>query len=61
MGKFDAALADPEVAGRVREDQRDGIGLGVQGTPTFFFDGTKIQNPSTYKEFEVLIEDRLAD
>ncbi|QEV72938.1 disulfide bond formation protein DsbA [Streptomyces chartreusis] len=61
MGQFDAALADPKVAGRVREDQRDGIGLGVQGTPTFFFDGTRIQNPSTYKEFKALIEDRLAD
>ncbi|MCZ4604206.1 DsbA family protein [Streptomyces sp. Lzd4kr] len=38
-------MADPKVAGRVREDQRDGIGLGVQGTPTFFFDGTEDPEP----------------
>lgn len=46
---------------RVRADQRDGIGLGVQGTPTFFFDGTRIQNPSSYEQFKALIEDRPAD
>ncbi|RSN18377.1 hypothetical protein DMH25_01960 [Streptomyces sp. WAC 01325] len=40
------------------EDQCDGSGLGVQGTPTFFFDGTRIQNPSTCKECKALIEDR---
>ncbi|MFC8242763.1 DsbA family protein [Streptomyces chartreusis] len=45
----------------LREDRRDGIGLGVQGTPTFFFDGTRMQNPSSYKEFKALIEDRPAD
>ncbi|MFD5840305.1 DsbA family protein [Streptomyces chartreusis] len=46
---------------RVREGQRDGIGLGVQGTPTFCFDGTRIQNPSSYEQFKALIEDRPAD
>ncbi|MDT0389500.1 thioredoxin domain-containing protein [Streptomyces sp. DSM 41921] len=61
MAKFDAALADPEVAGRVQDDQRDGLGLGVQGTPTFFVDGEMIRVPASYEEFEALIEDRLAD
>ncbi|MFD5131080.1 DsbA family protein [Streptomyces olindensis] len=59
MGEFDAALADPEVAGRVQADQRDGLGLGVQGTPTFFLDGEKIPNPGSYEEFKALIDDRL--
>ncbi|MGC4971679.1 DsbA family protein [Streptomyces sp. DT199] len=61
MNKFDAALADPDVAGRVQDDQRDGLGLGVQGTPTFFLGGEKISNPGSYEEFKGLIEDRLAD
>lgn len=61
MAEFDAALADPEVAGRVQDDQRDGLGLGVQGTPTFFVDGEKIKNPGSYEEFRALIDDRLAD
>ncbi|MGK9464958.1 thioredoxin domain-containing protein (plasmid) [Streptomyces sp. G6] len=61
MQRFDADLADPEVAGRVQDDQRDGLGLGVQGTPTFFLDGEKITNPGSYKEFKALIDDKLAD
>ncbi|MFF7793458.1 thioredoxin domain-containing protein [Streptomyces sp. NPDC007991] len=61
MKKFDADFTDPETAGRVQYDQRDGVGLGVQGTPTFFLDGTKIQPPASYKEFKALIDDRLSD
>ncbi|QOV33420.1 thioredoxin domain-containing protein [Streptomyces ferrugineus] len=61
MGKFDAALADPEVAGRVQDDQRDGLGLGVQGTPTFFVDGAKVDTPASYEAFKALIDARLSD
>ncbi|KFF98254.1 DSBA oxidoreductase [Streptomyces scabiei] len=61
MDKFDTALADPEVAGRVQDDQRDGLGLGVQGTPTFFLDGEKIPNPGSHEEFKTLIDARLSD
>lgn len=60
MNRFDADLADPAVAGRVQDDQRDGLGLGVQGTPTFFVDGTPIQIPGSYEAFKALIEDRLS-
>ncbi|KUO16227.1 DsbA family protein [Streptomyces dysideae] len=61
MNKFDTDLTDPETAGRVQDDQRDGLGLGVQGTPTFFLDGEKIPNPGSYEEFKALIDDRLTD
>ncbi|MER6087463.1 DsbA family protein [Streptomyces bluensis] len=60
MDRFDADLADPEVAGRVQDDQRDGLGLGVQGTPTFFVDGTRIPAPGSYEVFKALIDDRLS-
>ncbi|WP_329295849.1 DsbA family protein [Streptomyces pseudovenezuelae] len=60
MGRFDADLADPEVAGRVQDDQSDGLGLGVQGTPTFVVDGTRIQTPGSYQAFKALIDDRLS-
>ncbi|ALV33195.1 thioredoxin domain-containing protein [Streptomyces sp. CdTB01] len=59
MDQFDAALADPEVAGRVQDDQRDGLALGVQGTPTFFVDGERITNPESYEAFKALIDARL--
>ncbi|WP_033309306.1 thioredoxin domain-containing protein [Streptomyces iakyrus] len=61
MKKFDADFTDPETAGRIQDDQRDGLGLGVQGTPTFFLDGERITNPSSYKAFKALIDDKLAD
>ena len=61
MEKFDADFADPETAGRIQADQRDGLGLDVQGTPTFFMDGSKIQPPGSYEEFKTLIDNRLSD
>ncbi|MEW1699759.1 DsbA family protein [Streptomyces sp. NPDC093249] len=57
---YDTALADPRTAERVRADQRDGLGLGVQGTPTFLVDGIKIATPPTYEAFKALIDARLA-
>ncbi|MFH8257600.1 DsbA family protein [Streptomyces roseolus] len=60
MGKFDASVKDPATEERVKADQRDGMGLNVQGTPTFFLDGQKIQTPRTYEAFKALIDERLA-
>lgn len=60
MEKFTAALNDPATTERIEVDQRDGLGLGVQGTPTFFVDGLRIPNPASYEEFRTLIEKRLA-
>ncbi|MFJ5223713.1 DsbA family protein [Streptomyces sp. NPDC088400] len=59
MAKFDAALSDPATAERVRADQRDGLGLGAQGTPTFFIDGEKV-TPGSPQELTALIENRLS-
>ncbi|MDC0767171.1 DsbA family protein [Streptomyces sp. HD] len=61
MAEFDTALADLEVAERVQDDQRDSLGLGVQGTPTFFVDGEMIRTPGSYEAFRNLIDARLAD
>ncbi|MFI6696419.1 DsbA family protein [Streptomyces sp. NPDC050433] len=60
MGKFDSAVKSPRTDERVRTDQRDGLGLGVQGTPTFVMDGATIPTPGSYDEFRDLIETRLA-
>ncbi|MFE7461161.1 DsbA family protein [Streptomyces sp. NPDC057554] len=60
MEKFTAALNDPATTERIEADQRDGLGLGVQGTPTFFVDGLRIPNPASYEEFRALIEKKLA-
>ncbi|MGC5244226.1 MULTISPECIES: DsbA family protein [Streptomyces] len=61
LKKFDADLKDPKVAARVRADQRDGLGLNVQGTPTFFLDGEMVATPGSYEAFKALIDARLYD
>ncbi len=60
LTRYDAAVKAPETRRRVEADQRDGLGLGVQGTPTFFLDGIKIQTPGSYEQFKALIDARLA-
>jgi 2-hydroxychromene-2-carboxylate isomerase len=47
MTAFDAAYTDPATLERIQADVADGMALGVQGTPTFFLNGTKIE-PTTY-------------
>ncbi|MFE2185501.1 DsbA family protein [Streptomyces sp. NPDC059455] len=60
MKRFGAALQDRRTAERIRIDQRDGLALGVQGTPTFFVGGVKVSTPVSYQEFKTLIENQLA-
>ncbi|MBY6413956.1 thioredoxin domain-containing protein [Rhodococcus sp. BP-252] len=47
MTTFDAAYTDPATLERIQADVTDGTALGVQGTPTFFLNGEKIE-PRTY-------------
>ncbi len=43
MDAYDAAVADPATRERVQQDFDDGRLLGVDGTPTFFVDGEKLE------------------
>ena len=43
-----------------RKDVSDGEALGVQGTPTFFLNGEKLQ-PNSYDDFKMAIDAALAD
>jgi protein-disulfide isomerase len=59
MTAYDAAVADPATLERVLLDREDGIALGVQGTPTFFLNGEKVEVQTT-DEFVELIDAALA-
>lgn len=59
MAKYDADVASPDVAARVRKDIDDGTKLGVSGTPSFYLNGERLI-PSTTEEFVQAIEDALA-
>lgn len=43
MTAYDAAYDDPATLERIRADVADGQALGVQGTPTFFVDGVRVE------------------
>ncbi|MFN6554709.1 DsbA family protein [Mycolicibacterium septicum] len=59
MTAFDAAYADPATLERVRLDVADGRALGVQGTPTFFLNGTRFQ-PRSYEDVTTALNKALA-
>ncbi|MGI5166623.1 DsbA family protein [Spirillospora sp. CA-253888] len=59
MAAFDKALKDPATAERVDKDRRDGLLLGVRGTPTFFVNGKRPQITS-YEDFKAAIDAELA-
>ncbi|MDZ4243931.1 MAG: thioredoxin domain-containing protein [Candidatus Doudnabacteria bacterium] len=41
---------------KIKNDLKSGEAAGVSGTPTFFLNGAKINNPRGYEEFRNLIE-----
>ncbi|NNM47332.1 thioredoxin domain-containing protein [Knoellia koreensis] len=59
LAAYDKAVADPATQKRVEADRNDGVALGVQGTPTFFLNGTMIQ-PQSVQDFEAKIDAALA-
>jgi len=58
MAQYDADVASPEVAARVRKDVDDGVRLGVTGTPSFYLNGEPL-TPSTTDEFVEAIDEAL--
>jgi protein-disulfide isomerase len=44
---------------KIQRDYEGGFRAGVAGTPTFFLNGTKIQNPRSYDEFKDIISELL--
>ncbi|AQA01318.1 thioredoxin [Mycobacterium sp. MS1601] len=58
MAAFDAAYSDPATAQRVQMDKSDGEALGVQGTPTFFVNGSRLQ-PRSYEDLTGALDEAL--
>ena len=59
MAAYDQTVADPATLERIREDRNDGMTLGVQGTPTFFVNGTGLQ-PRTTDDLRAALDRALA-
>lgn len=56
--KFVTDIDSQAVQAAVDEDYSSGLAAGINATPTFFLDGSKI-TPYTFEEFKSLIEDAI--
>lgn len=57
---FSINIDNNDLKTRVDRDYQSGTLANVEGTPTFFVNGKKIKNPSSYEEFQKLIDDVVA-
>ena len=48
-----------DVKNRVEDSYKDAVSLDLQGTPSFFVDGKKVESPKGYEAFKKLIDDSL--
>lgn len=60
VNKFVTDLENKSIEENIFNEYKEGIKLGVQGTPTFFLNGRKIDNPRNVEEFDKLIKEELA-
>lgn len=55
--KTDATASSTE--NFIKEATRNAMSIGVNSTPTFILNGTRIQNPAGYNEFKKIIQDEI--
>ncbi|WP_238985875.1 DsbA family protein [Kineococcus radiotolerans] len=55
LGAYDRAVNDPATRERIEKDVADGLGLGLEGTPTFYLDGQRLE-PTSEQDFLDAIE-----
>jgi protein-disulfide isomerase len=57
MEKFRNDMNSADMQRIVMADKREGVNLNVNSTPTFFINGTKLENnPRTYAQFKQLVD-----
>jgi protein-disulfide isomerase len=57
---FDECLDGAKFAAQVEQDMKDGQEVGVKSTPTFFINGKLLSGAQPAEEFEVIINEELA-
>ncbi len=56
VNKFSKDMDDKTLEDKIMAQYKEGVDLGVQGTPTFFLNGKKIDNPQTAADFDQLVK-----
>ncbi len=59
IGQFETDLDSSSVRDRVRSDSQSALKSGLTGTPSFFVNGEKINNPRGIEEFKFIIDNLL--
>lgn len=57
MERFESDLKDESLVDPIKSDEKKGRDDDIPGTPTFFLDGKKLDNPKDYESFKKLITD----
>jgi protein-disulfide isomerase len=60
LSQFKTDWTSKETKNLVRAQKAHAVQAGLQGTPTFFFNKEKIQNPTSIEQFKILINDALS-
>jgi len=58
--QFKKDIDSDTVKNKVAEDIKDGNALGINGTPTFFLDGVKLDNPASLADFETAVKNAMS-
>jgi protein-disulfide isomerase len=58
--KLQEAIQRPEIAKRIKEDRQSGIRSGVNGTPTFYINGTRYDGSPDYEPLLEVLESEAA-
>lgn len=58
--RFENDYDDGALADKIEDSRLTAASIGVTGTPTFFLNGQRMQNPGSYEQFKQLIEEALA-
>lgn len=57
--QFKKDVGDAAIAKKVEDERNEGIKNGVSGTPTFFMNNKRINNPADLAAFKILIDQEL--
>ncbi|OGH14032.1 MAG: hypothetical protein A3H50_03235 [Candidatus Levybacteria bacterium RIFCSPLOWO2_02_FULL_37_10] len=59
IDKFTKDIDSGQAKDFINDSYNKGLALGINSTPTFFINGSKIQNPRTYNDFKSLIDNEI--
>ncbi len=57
---FEKDMKDPMLADQIKREQEEGLKIGVQGTPAYFINGTRLVGAQPIEKFKEVIDAELA-